>query len=80
MSFSRAFVGLLSLAGGVLASPASAPVYGAPPSYGNRTIAPNPKNGHWVDTWTAMPQLTEYTNLPPPPFVGIPKNLNLDED
>lgn len=22
----------------------------------------------WVDTWTAMPQLTEYTNLPNPPF------------
>lgn len=27
-------------------------------------------DGHWVDTWTAMPQLTEYTNLPPPPFVS----------
>lgn len=26
-------------------------------------------NGHWVDTWSAMPQLTEYTNLPPPPWV-----------
>lgn len=25
-------------------------------------------SGHWVDTWTAMPQLTESTNLPPPPF------------
>ncbi|KAK5208620.1 hypothetical protein LTR47_004202 [Exophiala xenobiotica] len=25
-------------------------------------------DGHWVDTWTAMPQLTEYTNLPPPPY------------
>ncbi|GJJ14397.1 hypothetical protein Clacol_008661 [Clathrus columnatus] len=24
--------------------------------------------GHWVDTWTAMPQLTESTNLPSPPF------------
>ena len=24
---------------------------------------------HWVDTWTAMPQLTEPANLPPPPFV-----------
>ncbi|KKA18560.1 Lysophospholipase L1-like esterase [Rasamsonia emersonii CBS 393.64] len=25
---------------------------------------------HWVDTWTAMPQLTEPANLPPPPFNG----------
>ncbi|CAL1709482.1 unnamed protein product [Somion occarium] len=32
------------------------------------TIAPNPANGHWVDTWTAMPQLTEPENLPPAPF------------
>ncbi|KAG9035488.1 hypothetical protein FRB95_011194 [Tulasnella sp. JGI-2019a] len=23
---------------------------------------------HWVDTWTAMPQLTEFANLPSPPF------------
>lgn len=31
----------------------------------------NPSLGNkWVDTWTAMPQLTEFTNLPPPPFVG----------
>ncbi|KAI1618063.1 SGNH hydrolase-type esterase domain-containing protein [Exophiala viscosa] len=29
---------------------------------------PSIPNGHWVDTWTAMPQLTEYTNLPPPPY------------
>ncbi|KAK3670742.1 hypothetical protein LTR78_009434 [Recurvomyces mirabilis] len=43
---------------------------GSPPSYGNTTsvIAPNPANGHWVDTWTSMPQLTEFANLPPPPF------------
>jgi hypothetical protein len=25
---------------------------------------------HWVDTWAAMPQPTEPTNLPPPPFVS----------
>lgn len=25
-------------------------------------------NTHWVDTWTAMPQLTEAANLPNPPF------------
>ncbi|THU79224.1 SGNH hydrolase [Dendrothele bispora CBS 962.96] len=31
-------------------------------------ISPDPANGHWVDTWTSMPQLTESTNLPPVPF------------
>ncbi|MGN9840407.1 SGNH/GDSL hydrolase family protein [Nonomuraea sp. H19] len=31
---------------------------GATPSHG----------GHWVDTWTAMPQSTEPDNLPPPPY------------
>ncbi|TLS39597.1 SGNH/GDSL hydrolase family protein [Streptomyces montanus] len=25
---------------------------------------------HWVNTWTAMPQLTEVHNMPPPPFTG----------
>jgi lysophospholipase L1-like esterase len=25
-------------------------------------------NGHWIDTWVAAPQLTEPSNLPPPPF------------
>ncbi|KAF8186908.1 extracellular GDSL-like lipase/acylhydrolase [Mycena galopus ATCC 62051] len=25
-------------------------------------------DGKWVDAWTTMPQLTEFTNLPPPPF------------
>lgn len=29
---------------------------------------PNPPDGHWVDTWTSMPQLTEPANLPPQPF------------
>lgn len=27
-------------------------------------------NLHWVDTWASMPQLTEFANLPPPPFVS----------
>ncbi|MCJ1333063.1 hypothetical protein MMC10_009757 [Thelotrema lepadinum] len=40
--------------------------HGAPVE--SRTVQPSIPNGHWVDTWTAMPQLTEYTNLPPPPF------------
>ncbi|KAF2624640.1 SGNH hydrolase [Macroventuria anomochaeta] len=32
------------------------------------TIRPNPSNGHWVDAWASMPQLTEPANLPPAPF------------
>ena len=27
--------------------------------------------GHWVNTWVAMPQLTEYSNVPNPPFVRL---------
>lgn len=26
------------------------------------------QGGHWVNTWTSMPQLTEPGNMPPPPF------------
>lgn len=26
---------------------------------------------HWVDLWGSMPQLVEYTNMPPPPFVSF---------
>lgn len=38
-----------------------------PPSYDD-DITPNPAHGHWVDTWTAMPQLAEYYNTPGAPF------------
>jgi hypothetical protein len=34
-----------------------------------RAIRPNPSNGHWIDAWASMPQLTEPANLPPAPFV-----------
>jgi lysophospholipase L1-like esterase len=27
-------------------------------------------NGHWIDTWVAGPQLTEPSNMPPPPFTN----------
>ncbi|MFE2968492.1 SGNH/GDSL hydrolase family protein [Streptomyces sp. NPDC059340] len=27
-----------------------------------------PSNGHWVNTWVSMPQLTEPANMPPAPF------------
>lgn len=33
--------------------------------------APAPTDGHWVDIWTSMPQLTEAANLPNPPFVRL---------
>ena len=32
---------------------------------------PEPTDGHWVDIWTSMPQLTEAANLPNPPFVSL---------
>jgi hypothetical protein len=41
----------------------------AVPQIKKRDITPNPPNGHWIDTWTSMPQLTEPANLPPAPFV-----------
>ena len=28
-------------------------------------------NGHWIDTWVAAPQLTEPSNMPPPPFTQV---------
>ncbi|OCL14528.1 extracellular GDSL-like lipase/acylhydrolase [Glonium stellatum] len=31
-------------------------------------IKPSIPDGHWIDTWTSMPQLTEPANLPPVPF------------
>lgn len=31
-------------------------------------IRPNPTDGHWVDAFATMPQLTEPANLPPAPF------------
>ncbi|KAH8688041.1 SGNH hydrolase-type esterase domain-containing protein [Phaeosphaeriaceae sp. PMI808] len=33
-----------------------------------RAIRPNPSNGHWIDAWASMPQLTEPANLPSTPF------------
>jgi hypothetical protein len=38
---------------------------------GKRAIRPNPSNGHWIDAWASMPQLTEPANLPPAPFVRL---------
>lgn len=32
---------------------------------------PSIPNGHWIDTWAAMPQLTESSNLPPAPYVSF---------
>ncbi|MFD5478657.1 SGNH/GDSL hydrolase family protein [Streptomyces hawaiiensis] len=38
----------------------------APRSSGHPT--PTTQGAHWVNTWTAMPQLTEPANMPPAPF------------
>lgn len=56
----------------VAAASAFTPVYGL---YAYPIgVRPSFQDGHWIDTWTAMPQLTEYTNLPNPPF----NETNLD--
>ncbi|PPQ98583.1 hypothetical protein CVT26_013765 [Gymnopilus dilepis] len=34
----------------------------------NQKVVPSILGGHWVDTWVSMPQLTEFNNLPNPPF------------
>jgi len=57
---------LAALVASILPASTSA-LAAAPPNYGK--IAPKPRDGHWVDTWGSMPQLTEPANLPPPPFV-----------
>jgi lysophospholipase L1-like esterase len=46
---------------------------GAPAAAPGGQIKPK-THGHWVNTWTAMPQLTEPGNLPPAPFTQ--DNLN----
>lgn len=40
---------------------------GAPATADGGAVKPK-MHGHWVNTWTAMPQLTEPGNLPPAPF------------
>ncbi|KAF2996011.1 hypothetical protein E8E13_001677 [Curvularia kusanoi] len=47
---------------------ASTAVFVKGQTYDQKAIKPNPSNGHWVDAWASMPQLTEPANLPPAPF------------
>jgi lysophospholipase L1-like esterase len=55
----RSFLGLAAT--GVLAPTATAAAQG--------TAEAAPRAGErWVNTWTSMPQLTEASNMPPPPF------------
>lgn len=42
-----------------------------PQAHAPHGYTPYQEDGHWVNTWSAMPQLTEYTNLPLPPFVSF---------
>lgn len=65
VSFFCLLAGLLSHPYGI----AAVPVHERFERSDNGTIQPSIPGGHWVDTWTAMPQLTEFTNLPNPPFV-----------
>jgi hypothetical protein len=62
---------------------AVASVHGDAITSEKRGIRPNPSNGHWVDAWASMPQLTEPANLPPAPFVCLaylcPKVLLMHE-
>lgn len=44
---------------------------GEPAAARQSVVAPR----HWVNTWTAMPQLTEPGNMPPPPFTGSDATL-----
>ncbi|PZG89876.1 SGNH hydrolase [Streptomyces sp. NTH33] len=56
-----AFLVTVSAVTALAQRPDRAPAAGRPPA------APQQ---HWVNTWTAMPQLTEPGNLPPAPFTG----------
>ncbi|KAH7076215.1 SGNH hydrolase-type esterase domain-containing protein [Paraphoma chrysanthemicola] len=62
MIFSRLAVLLAGVIGSVQADAAEGNVVS------KRAIRPNPSNGHWIDAWASMPQLTEPANLPPAPF------------
>ena len=54
----------------------ASPAFGRRDRYGsNRTEV-----GQWVDAWASMPQLTEYTNLPPPPFVSLTSRYSGSSD
>ncbi|WP_328743914.1 SGNH/GDSL hydrolase family protein [Streptomyces sp. NBC_00285] len=37
-------------------------------SHSSGYATPTTKGAHWVNTWAAMPQLTESSNMPPAPF------------
>lgn len=56
----------VATAGLLVPSAAGAPRSGTSHSSGYAT--PTTKGAHWVNTWAAMPQLTESSNMPPAPF------------
>ncbi|MDT0268410.1 SGNH/GDSL hydrolase family protein [Streptomyces sp. DSM 44915] len=58
----------LTLLAGPAATGAGAAQAPAPPA--RPTAADDDAGYRWVGSWTAMPQLTEPANLPPPPFTG----------
>ena len=75
MNRTSSIVGLLAagllVAAGATAFPAPGTASGAARAAGpgvSDAAHAERLTGHWVDTWTAMPQLTEPANLPPAPF------------
>ncbi|MFF6783218.1 GDSL-type esterase/lipase family protein [Streptomyces sp. NPDC012510] len=61
---------VLALALLVASSAVVALVRGPQRTDGAGTGAPARSARHWVNTWSAMPQLTEPGNMPPAPFTG----------
>ncbi|WP_062205225.1 SGNH/GDSL hydrolase family protein [Streptomyces sp. NBRC 109706] len=57
----RRLLAAIALPVALLAGPAASQATAAPPTDAESS---------WVGTWTAMPQLTEESNMPPPPFTG----------
>ncbi|SFF75276.1 hypothetical protein SAMN02787118_111304 [Streptomyces mirabilis] len=61
--------GLLASAFVVASSAVRAPDAGLGAPHPTETHQPS--NGHWVNTWVSMPQLTEPATMPPAPFTPI---------
>ena len=78
MKYIASILSLLLLATTGASSPVVSPPWDHPHDWSHQyghadnnhtsALQPNPENGHWITSWTGMPQLTEFQNLPPGPF------------